>query len=723
MPASARLSAALIGAATVLLLCSAAPAPGAVTAASFGNADGTLRLPEALAVAPDGTVLVGDHFSGRIQTFRSGRPAGGGLGMRGDVCGRLGAVSGVARAADGRVYVLDADEQRVHVFSADGALVRCFGGRGNGRGRLMTSSGEYAASTASGGIAVAGRFVYVADTGNDRVERFTLDGGSPKVLGRGRLRRPQGLAVRGSRLLVADDGSHRVVELTTTGRFVRATGGSGLRFPYDVALAANGHAYVADNNGHRIVVLDRRLRHVRSWGRFGSGRGRFVYPRAVAVTPAGNVLVADAGNDRVTEFTARGRYVRTLGTNGRRAGSVTLPGDVAANARGEIAVADRNLRISWFSGAGRWLGAWAQGRSFQQSTAVVTGPRSLAFAADDRVRVADGGTLKQLGPGEARDLGGDPDADLGGRGRLLVRAVDAAPDGTTWALVGRGRLAPVTGTALGTPVGQDDAPNRTSTDLALLSDGSIAVAEGAAENRPAPRDGVVHRYDTSGRRLSTWALARPAGGEPSAPAGVASDGAGGVWVSDAANGRLVRLGPDGAVLRTLGSPGTGPEQLSAPAGLTLDCAGALVVADAGNNRIVRFTGEAFGGPPRGCAAAPAPPTAAARLPRPAGLELRTTSRPRRPQRTLARVTARCARTCTVRAVAGGSVYGAGSVGTLDLTAQVSGRRITVVASGRALRRMRSALRRRDGRVSVGVTVLATTADGVRDVEATTLTVR
>ena len=712
-------------AAALLVLAWASSAQAEVMFSAFGNAEGTLRLPEALAVAPDGTVLVGDHVSGRIQTFRSGRVAGPGLGMRGDTCGRLGAVSGVARAADGRVYVLDADEQRVHVFGADGALVRCFGGRGNGPGRLRTSSGDYAASTASGGIAVAGSSVYVADHGNDRVQRFTLDGRSPKVLGRGRLRRPQGLAVQGSRLLVADDGSHRVVELTTGGRFVRATSGSGLRFPYDVALARNGHAYVADNNGHRIVELDRRLRRVRSWGRFGSGRGRFIYPRAVAIAPGGNVLVADAGNDRVTEFTPRGRFVRTIGANGRRAGSVSSPADVVVNARGEVAVADRNLRISWFSSAGRWLGAWAQGKSFQQSTAVVTGPRSLAFAADDRVRIVDGGTLKQFGPGEARELV-DPSAERGprgGTGGVLVRAVDTAPDGTTWALVGRGRIAAVGAAGPGAPVGQDDPADRTSTDLAILSDGSIAVAEGAAENRPDPQDSVVHRYDTSGRRRSTWAVPRPAGGEPSAPGGVASDGAGGVWISDVANGRLVRLGPDGAVARTLGAPGTGTGQLAAPAGLTLDCSGALDVADAGNNRIVRLTGEPFGAAPRGCGPAPSPPTASARLPRPAGLTLRTTSRARTPRRTLATVRARCTRTCAVRAVAGGSVFGAGSTGTLDLSARVSGRRITVVAAASQLRKMRSALRRRDARISVGVTVTATTRDGIRDVETTTLTFR
>ena len=39
-----------------------------------------------------------------------------------------------------------------------------------------------ATAAAGGGLAVSGNFVYVADTGNDRVQRFTLDGGHGAVI-------------------------------------------------------------------------------------------------------------------------------------------------------------------------------------------------------------------------------------------------------------------------------------------------------------------------------------------------------------------------------------------------------------------------------------------------------------------------------------------------------------------------------------------------------------
>lgn len=41
------------------------------------------RLWQGRDVPPDGTVLVGDHLSGRIQPFRDGKPVAGAFGPHG----------------------------------------------------------------------------------------------------------------------------------------------------------------------------------------------------------------------------------------------------------------------------------------------------------------------------------------------------------------------------------------------------------------------------------------------------------------------------------------------------------------------------------------------------------------------------------------------------------------------------------------------------------------
>jgi len=691
--------------------------PAATTTTAFGDEPGALRLPEALAIAPDGDLLVGDHFSGRIQRFHEGRYVSS-FGLKGQGCGRLGAIGGLAADRKGNTYVIDTDQQLVQVFDPAGASVRCFGGRGQGLGKLYTTSGSYAASSASGGIAVTEKFIYVADTNNNRIQRFTLTGKDPKILGKGRLKLPQGLAVRGTRLLVADDGHHRVVELTTSGRLVKATSaaaGVRLRFPYDVAFNAHGGAYVADNNLHRVVQLDRHLHRVRTWGAEGHGHGRFVFPRALAIQRDGHVLVADAGNDRVQELTATGGFVRAIGLDGRAKPHVTAPADVAANAFGEVAVADGNGRISWFDLAGRFAGAWAQSRSFQQSTAVVAQPEGVAFGADRSLLVADGGSVRAFADGTLGDL--LPFVER----RPATAGLDVGPAGTAWAVAGTGEFARVPTAPGATPtwLGTRGQGGRTTTAIAELSDGTLAVAEGTSPNQADPADGTVAHYDATGRRLATWPIPRPAATpgagaaaapRPSIPAGLAATADGGLWVADAANDRLLHLGADGTIDRTLGAPGTGPGQLAGPRGLALDCDGGLLVADSGNNRVMRFADVA---PARGCAPA-GTPTAAGRPPAPVGLHVRTKDRAQHPQARLGALTATCVRACALAATRP-------TLGILDgrklksytLKVTITGSTITLRAPASAVAAMRTALRH-GGHVGAGVVVTATAKDGVVD---------
>jgi sugar lactone lactonase YvrE len=525
---------------------------------------------------------------------------------------------------------------------------------------------------------------------------------------------PQGLAVKGSRILVADDGNHRVVELTTAGRYVTATSaktGVRLRFPYDVAFDASGGAYVADNNLHRIVQLDRHLRRVRAWGSQGHGKGKFVFPRALAVQPNGHVLVADAGNDRVQEFTKTGGFVRRIGLNGRARPRITAPADVAANAFGEVAVADGNGRISWFDLAGRATGAWAQSKSFQNSTAVVAQPQGIDFATDGSVLVAENGSVRAFADQAVADL-----LSFADRGPA-VSGLDVGPAGATWAVAASGEFARVPDAPKAKPawLGSRQKAGRSTTAIAELSDGTLAISEGTSPNQTRPADGTVARYDATGKLLATWPIPRPAGGEPSIPAGLAATSDGGAWVADANNGRLLRLAADGTIAQTLGTPGTGAGQLAVPRGLELDCAGGLLVADSGNNRIVRFTGVA---PARGCATTTTP-TAAGRPPAPLGLRAKTKDRAKRPAARLGTITATCQRTCTLatsRAASG--VIAGGQLKSFPLDVTITGSTITLKASATAVKAMRAALKK-GGYVTAGVTVTATSKDGVVDTAGVT----
>src|SRR3954471_7357527 len=195
----------------VLALVVALLVPAAAGAAPYSDmkvigkrAEGVLRFPQAAVVGPDGSVYVADQQSHAIHVFGPDGAFRRELGAAGDGPGGLSSVGAVAVAADGTVYVADGAD-RIDRFAGDGSLLNSFGSSGSGTGEFRFGAGGGNDSGAGGGIAIGpDGSVYVADTRNDRVQRFAADGTAATVIiPPGRLSRPQGLAVSRSRLIVA----------------------------------------------------------------------------------------------------------------------------------------------------------------------------------------------------------------------------------------------------------------------------------------------------------------------------------------------------------------------------------------------------------------------------------------------------------------------------------------------------------------------------------------
>src|SRR5207247_8536861 len=134
------------------------------------------------------------------------------------------------------------------------------GGSGNGRFGHYTGPWDVAAD-ASGNV-------YVADTGNHRIQKFDANG----------------------TFLTTWGGYGR---LGTDGQFYTLVG---------IGTDGSGHVYVADTDNERIQKFDASGTFLTKWGSFGSGDGEFRVRTGGAADGSGNVYVADSDNDRIQKF-------------------------------------------------------------------------------------------------------------------------------------------------------------------------------------------------------------------------------------------------------------------------------------------------------------------------------------------------------------------------------------------------------------------------------------
>jgi streptogramin lyase len=230
-----------------------------------------------------------------------------------------------------------------------------------------------------GGIAVDGRGnVYVADSGNDRVESFTStgilsNGWGGTGSGDGQFSYPRGVAVDASgNVFVADVGNDRIQKFTSSGTFLTTWGNQGsgdgqFDLPIDVAVDDAGNVFVADEANKRIQKFNDAGTFVTKWGSPGSGDGQFSYLLGIAVDASGNVFVADTGNDRIQKFDNTGAFLTKWGSTGSEDGQFYHPSSVAVDRNGNVFVTDTagsgnsvigNSRIQEFTDSGTFVRKW-----------------------------------------------------------------------------------------------------------------------------------------------------------------------------------------------------------------------------------------------------------------------------------------------------------------------------------------------------------------------------
>jgi hypothetical protein len=250
--------------------------------------------------------------------------------------------------------------------------------------------------------------IYVADSGNNRVQIFNEDGIYQGQFGSSIFFLPTGIAASSSNIFVnAGDSSCQVNVFDGIGdsllQFGLCNGGGPgyLQINGTSAADALGNVWVTDQNGY-IQHFD-SLGHLSSifcTSRFeaanipgcpvASGLGSDIGPYAIALDQSGNIYVTGPyapNGPLIAKFDSTGRYLFSFGSAGSGDGQLNSPLGIAVASNGDIYVADTlNNRIEIFDGSGNYLSQFGK---YGKGETDFSSPQGLAFDAAGNIYVAD----------------------------------------------------------------------------------------------------------------------------------------------------------------------------------------------------------------------------------------------------------------------------------------------------------------------------------------------
>jgi sugar lactone lactonase YvrE len=159
------------------------------------------------------------------------------------------------------IYVADSGNCRVQVFDTNGSYQFSFGGFGTNESLFNGTLGIAIDEEGS---------VYVSDYQNCRVQVFNATGGFQYSFGSkgyadGELNHPYYLAVHGDALYVADYHNHRVQRFNLTGTFQAAWGGPDLTRPTGISYDRFGNIYVLEDVNNRVLKYDNDGNFIMEW--------------------------------------------------------------------------------------------------------------------------------------------------------------------------------------------------------------------------------------------------------------------------------------------------------------------------------------------------------------------------------------------------------------------------------------------------------------------------
>ncbi len=132
-----------------------------------GERAGAFNFPTFVTVSTEGNIYVSDTMNFRVQVFNRNGEWTKTFSERGTKPGQLNRPKGIAVDSDENLYVVDASFDNIQVFSPDGEFLLYLGKSGKEAGQFIMPTD----------IAIDNGYLYVSDTGNQRIQIFKVKHG------------------------------------------------------------------------------------------------------------------------------------------------------------------------------------------------------------------------------------------------------------------------------------------------------------------------------------------------------------------------------------------------------------------------------------------------------------------------------------------------------------------------------------------------------------------
>jgi sugar lactone lactonase YvrE/tetratricopeptide (TPR) repeat protein len=315
-----------------------------------------MKKAEGIAVAPDGTIVVLDTGNSRIHRVElTNKLKTAQLPL--NTAAKL-LVAGPTRDWPVTATALASSADGLYAYLPQGGPFAVIGSDGKVQSRFGATKGKGGDVTrASGGLAVSKKLgVFASDTSGSRLQRFSLAGQWQANIGEsqgffdghakeGRISRPNGVAINDEgTVYVADTGNRRVDAFSPDGVFVFSIGprigNYELQEPVALAWDKAGFLYIVDKTLKKVIKCEPSGAFLAAWGEDGAGPGQFKAPVSIAFDGQNYLYTLDAELRRVSVHTRDGKWLTDFFAGGKADRELTEPAAVAIEEQ-KLVVADK----------------------------------------------------------------------------------------------------------------------------------------------------------------------------------------------------------------------------------------------------------------------------------------------------------------------------------------------------------------------------------------------